>query len=86
MKALSRNALRRVVAEGNAVDGGEIAGAIDLARSWRAELARFLGRLGNALGRGGVRRHHVGAVGGSARTEARSALHSPSAVRNRAAA
>ena len=77
---VAHDALRRIVAEGDAVDRGEIAVAAGLAAPRRAELARFGGRLGDALGRGRVGRHHVGAVGG-ARARDRSAKRAPLAER-----
>ena len=49
-------------------------------RPRRAELPRFRGRLGDALGRGRVGRHHVRAVGG-ARARDRSAKRAPLAER-----
>ena len=76
----AHDALRRVVAEGEAVYRPEIAGAIDLAASGRPELPRFLGRVGNALGRRRMRRHHVRAVGRSTARD-RSAKRAPFAER-----
>ena len=77
---VAHHALRRIVAEGEAVDGGEIRVAPGFAGPRRAELARFGDRLRDALGRRGMRRHHIGAVGRSGARD-RSAKGAPLAER-----
>ena len=81
MKALSRTTpWAGIVAEGDAVDGGEIRIAAGFAGPRRAELARRFGRLGDALRRRGMGRHHVGAIGGACARD-RSAKGAPLAKR-----
>src|ERR1700733_8229951 len=69
-----------VVAEGNAVYGGEIGVASGFAGPRRPELPCRFGRLGDALRRRGMGRHHVRAIGGASARD-RSAKRAPLAER-----
>ena len=77
---VAHEALRWVVAEGEAVDGGEIGVPSGLAGPRRSELPRRFGRLGDALRRRGMGRHHVRAIGGASARD-RSAECAPLAER-----
>ena len=60
---VAHHALGWVVAENKAVYGGEIGVASGFTGPRRPELPRRLGRLGDALRRRGMGRHHVRAIG-----------------------
>ena len=77
---VTHHALGGIVAEGDAVYRGEIRIAAGFADPRRAELAGRCGRLGDALRRRGVGRHHVGAIGGACARD-RSAKGAPPAKR-----
>ena len=79
-RGVVHRALGWVVAESEAVDGGEIGVASGFAGPRRPELPRLFGRLSDALWRRGMGRHHVRAiVRASARD--RSAKRAPLAER-----
>ena len=77
---VTHHALGGIVAEGDAVYRGKIRIAADFAGPRRAELAGRCGRLGDALRRRRVGRHHVGAIGGACARD-RSAKGAPLAKR-----
>ena len=77
---VAHHALGWVVAEGEAVDGGEIGVASGFAGPRRPELPRRFGRLGDALRRRRMGRHHVRAIGGAGARD-RSAKRAPLAER-----
>ena len=79
-RVVAHHALGRIVAVGDAVDGGEIGVAPGFADPRRAELPRLFGRLSDALRRRGMGRHHVGAIGGACARD-RSAQRAPLAER-----
>src|ERR1700734_3826349 len=78
---VAHDALRWVVAKCEAVDGGEIGLPSGFPGLRRPELPRRFGRLGDALRRRGMGRHHVRTIGGASARD-RSAKRAPLAERS----